>query len=113
LASLLAEALGRDHNRSHSVLKSADHLSNYDDGVGAYELNAREWERVRNDVEAPALSGNAASGWQLRFYSVYGWMHEKQTLVRHRYSFGPDFRIEGSQEILSRKIFSTTPAVRY
>jgi len=117
LASLIAEALGRQRNDSHAVLESAEHLARYDGGMrgagGGYEVDARELERARPSISAPAISGNAGTGWWLEFCTVFGWMHEKRTLLRHRCRFSPDFRLHLEQEVLSRAIFSQTPGVIY
>jgi hypothetical protein len=117
LARLVAEALGREGNASHDVLASAQQLAKYDGGLnafgGAYEIDLREWERVQPSVAAPALASDRGSGWRLEFCSVFGWMHEKQRLIRHRVRFAPDYRIEHEQEALSRKIFDRTPSLRY
>ena len=115
LAALLAEALGRSKNASHDVLASPLHLREYGVGCfgGDYRLNPREWDRAAPQLTAPRLCGDAEAGWQLEFCSVFGWMHDKQTLFRHRYRFSPDYRIESSQQILSRKIFARVPLVRY
>lgn len=116
LASLLAKALLRQGSISHDVLESAD-LSEYRGGLGrfggGYQLDVREWERVRARVIAPAISGDAGTGWRLDFCSVVGWMHQKQTLVRHLFRFRPDFRMSAWKRVLSRRIFERTPSIMY
>lgn len=114
LASLLAEALGRKCNSSHDVLRSAEHLAKYNEGtLEACKVNSRELERVRPSLMPPMVVGNAKTGWKVEFVSVFGWMHEKQTLMHHRYRFDPDFRIEQEHQILSRKIFKSVPGIMY
>ena len=117
LASLVAEALGREGNSSHDVIKSLSHLIEYQGGfakfAGGYEVNDRERERVGASVVPPTITGSSESGWQLEFCSVFGWMHDKRTLVHHRFLFALDFRIEQRKQVLSRRIFKRVPAVRY
>lgn len=114
LASLLAEALGRKCNSSHDVLRSAEHLVKYNEGtLEACKVNPRELERFRSSLVPPTVVGNAKTGWKVEFVSVFGWMHLKQKLIRHRYRFDPDFRIEYEHQILSRKIFKSVPTIMY
>ena len=118
LASLLTEALGSKRCLSHDVLESPDYLINYQrpgkvDPDDCYEINSQEWERVQPYVISPELSGDSESGWILEFCSIFGWMHEKQKLIRHRYRISPDFRIKCEEGILSQKIFKSTPHIRY
>jgi hypothetical protein len=117
LASLVAEALGRERNSSHAVLESLEHLATYQGDpprpdVG-YDIDVRELNRVQSVVADPKLSGDVGSGWQLEFCSLFGWMHVKQALVRHHYRFAPGFQIEHQAEVLSRKIFKRTPDIMY
>ncbi len=117
LASLVAEVLGRERNRSHDVLPSAEHLATYEGASasfgGGYAVHAREFERVRKRIAAPVLTGHRGAGWSLEFCTVFGWMHDKQGLIHHRYRFSPEFRIAHETEVLSRRIFERTPSVRY
>lgn len=114
LASFVAEALGRECNSSHDVLASPEYLAKYpSDFAHDYELDAQEWARVQTRIAAPMLTGDGGTGWQLEFCTVFGWMHEKQTLIRHRYGFAPDFRIVHEKEVLSRRIFKRTPQILY
>jgi hypothetical protein len=117
LACLLAEALGREKNSSHDVLRSADHLERYDGHRGGfgggYAVDPKEWQRVRASLHPPVIAGSAISGWQLEFCSVFGWMHMKQTLLHHRVRFSPELRIELSQQVLSDRIFSAMPGIVY
>ena len=113
LASLVVEAIGRDGSESHDVLTSAEHLASYRSQVGGYEISRGEWERVNESVTGPTITGDITRGWLLEFCSLFGWMHEKQYLIRHRCRFGPDFRITRDEQILSQKIFKQTPGVRY
>jgi hypothetical protein len=117
LASLVADAFGRDLNSSHDVLASSEFLMRYQrergTSGGGYELNPREWDRVHTRVTAPLLMGDSGSGWRLRFCTVFGWMHDKQQLIHHDYGFAADFRIQHREEVLSRRIFKRTPHARY
>jgi len=117
LASLVVEALGRERNHSHALLESPDQLANFKGELqefgGGYKVNVREFDRVRARIVGPSLSGDTGSGWLLEFCTVFGWMHEKQKLIRHRCRFAPDFRIECDKDVLSNKIFKRTPGVRY
>lgn len=117
LAELVSEALGRDGNEAHAVLSSQEHLERYDGGLDVvrdqYQLNPTEWERVRHLVHAPAITGTKATGWQLEFCSLFGWMHLKENLVRHRFRLSGEYHIVQEQQILSRRIFKAVPGIRY
>jgi DNA-binding transcriptional ArsR family regulator len=116
LASLLAEALLTQRSISHHALESSN-LPEYNGGIGRfsglYQVDAREWDRVRNRVASPALSGDAGNGWRLQFCSVVGWMHQKQMLVSHLFRFRPDFRIQHRKQVLSGRIFARMPSLMY
>jgi hypothetical protein len=117
LGSLIVEALGRRGNDSHDVIEQPDELPNYKGGPagigGGYEIEPRELEQARAQLVAPTLSGNATEGWKLELCSVFGWMHDKHTLVRHLIRIAPDLSIDYEEKVLSRKIFQATPRVRY
>jgi hypothetical protein len=133
LAAFLSDVLGRRLNESHEVLRSAEHLVRYDrlGGFGgAYEIDAREWQRVRSRFIAPTRR-EEPWGFRLEFCSVYGWMHYKRRLTRQTYDLalstpGPDVygyrdlaptvqvvHIQHSEQVLSEKIFARLPMVKY
>lgn len=127
LASLLLEALESGPHAGHGVLESADHLLHYGRDQSwarhGYRVSASEWDRVRARVVSPTLVPDATATWRLECCSVLGWMHDKRTLVWHRYRFSPrqvepyrtasSFRIEHEQQVLSRRIFDRVPDLRY
>jgi hypothetical protein len=117
LACFFAETLDRNGNASGDILRSAEDLASYTggrDGFGGdYVLDPVEWNRVRTSVDAPVIVGDAQSGWRLEYCSVFGWMHAKDALSKHRVGIDPDFRIEAKETVLSSKIFSRMPGVRY
>ncbi|MCK4644689.1 MAG: hypothetical protein KAU46_00385 [Candidatus Aminicenantes bacterium] len=109
LASFFAESLGRNRNKDHGVLRSEDHLAHYGD---YYKLNLKEWEKCRRQFTAPSIT-KVIDGWNLEFFSVYGWMHEKKHLIRHNFLVTPDLKIYSGTQVLSKKIFKRTPHYMY
>jgi hypothetical protein len=130
LAAFLVEVLGRRLNESHDVLRSAEHLTRYERGGRGYEVDAREWRRVRSRF-IPPTRREEPWGFRLEFCSVYGWMDYKRRLTRQTYdialgSAGPDVHgyrelpprvqvvhLQHSEQILSEKIFARLPEVAY
>lgn len=117
LARLLVETLGREKNQAHAVLESAHHLAHYPGDLGGfggkYALDPSEWKKVKDKVSGPTLSGTSATGWELRFHSLFGWMHDKQTLLEHRIRLSTDYRIERQETVLSRRLFENVPQLTY
>ncbi len=133
LAAFLSDVLGRRLNESHEVLRSAEHLIRYDllGGFGGtYEVDAREWQRVRSRFVTPTRR-EEPWGFRLEFCSVYGWMHYKRRLTRQTYDLALDspgpsvhryrelpptvqiVRIQHREQVLSEKIFAKLPMVKY
>lgn len=117
LARLFSEALLREGNRSADVVSSVEDIASYG-GVGEhlagqYEVNASELDRIRPTVRAPSIVDDGPSGWRLEYCAVYGWMHDKTTLTRQQFNVDREFRLKRETNILSRRIFSRTPQVRY
>ncbi len=117
LARLTVEALARRGNMSHDVLESARYLAEYQGELGGfggeYRLDPKAWERVKDRIDAPTLAGDGRTGWELRFTTLSGWMHEKQRLVAHRVRFDAAYRVEHQMTLLSKRVFSALPALRY
>jgi hypothetical protein len=115
LASLIAEALGRQGNYSHHVLRTPDHLLDYGDEPDRryYEVDPDELRRVRPALIAPTVRDAADGGWTLAYCTLYGWMHNVGTLIRHEHRIAPDYRITSEQRTLSQRIFRRMPAFRY
>jgi hypothetical protein len=116
LATLMSETLDRRGNSSGIVLQSADDLVRFRQGTHLeqhYELDAREWERVRARVEPPVIMLEGPSRWRLEYCSVFGWMDDKDRLSRHRVTIDAEYHIEIGAAVLSKKVFRRTPALRY
>jgi hypothetical protein len=117
LARLISEALLRRKNDSHDVIGAAEQLAHYSQGgqhPGGYEVDPGVLSWVRGVVRPPALEEEPeGEGWLLTFYTVFGWMHDKQALVRHTQRIGVDCSLRGSEEVVARRVFSRTPALRY
>lgn len=115
LASLLAEALGRRGNYSHHVLRTPEHLLDYgnESGRRSYEVDPDELRRVRPALIAPTVRDAADGGWTLAYCTLYGWMHDVNTLFRHEHRITADYRITSEHRTLSRRIFRNMPTVMY
>lgn len=115
LASLLAEALGRRGNDGHHVLRTPEHLLEYGNEPGRrrYEVDPDELRRVQPALIAPTVRDTAEGGWTLAYCTLYGWMHEVGTLVRHEHRITADYCITSEQRTLSRRIFRSMPTVMY
>jgi hypothetical protein len=115
LASLLAEALGRRRNHGHDVLRTPDHLLDYGNEPGRrnYEVDPDELRRVQPALIAPTVRDAADGGWTLAYCTLYGWMHDVGTLIRHEHRITADYRITSEHRTLSRRIFRSMPVIRY
>ncbi len=117
LARLLVECVGRDGNSSHDVIESAEQVASYRGAseifAGGYVANDEELTNVVSLVQPPSISEDE-TGWSVECCSLYGWMHRKTVLMKHRYRLQKtSFAIETESTVLSRKIFRRTPGIRY
>jgi hypothetical protein len=127
LAQLFLDALANQGPYTHALLRTPSQLTSSAPVPGfpspGYTLHEGEWARLQPLLHGPLCVGDEQRGWQLEFFSLYGWMHEKNTLcrVRYRVRCSPGsyrgrpqgFAISEQLETLSEKIFHTTPALRY
>jgi hypothetical protein len=73
-----------------------------------------EWSRVQARFEKPTIVGDRSLGWLLSFTSIWGWMHDVQELGVERWEISGDYKlIRPKRDVLTKKIFSRTPAVLY
>jgi hypothetical protein len=111
LASLFAEAILRRDDHDHVVLRSPDMLIQYE--KRRYQLDQREFIRCVEAIKSPSVASDSRGGWLMSFVTLHGWMHEKETLARQEVWISANFSIRHQEAILSRKIFSRLPRVRY
>ena len=110
LASIFAEAILRRDNHDHVVLRSPDMLIQYDK---RYQLDQREFIRCVDQIKSPSVASDSQGGWLMSFLTLHGWMHEKETLARQGVQISANFSIRHQEAILSRKIFSRVPHIKY
>jgi hypothetical protein len=117
LARMLVESVGLNGWNSHDVIDSLEGLRGYRGGPeafgGGYHLDMDEWAHVAGSLVSPSVSGDGRSGWTLECCTVYGAMHCKNDLIRHRFAFTTDFRIQHDSTSLSGRIFKRVPMVTY
>lgn len=110
LASIFAEAMLRRRNDDHVVLRSPDILIQYD---RRYQLDQREFIRCVDQIKSPSVASDSQGGWLMSFLTLHGWMHQKETLARQEVRISANFSIRHQETVLSRKIFSRVPRIRY
>ena len=111
LASIFAEAILRRDNHDHVVLPSPDMLIQYE--KRGYRLDQREFIRCVDQIKSPSVASDSQGGWLMSFLTLHGWMHKKETLARQEVRISANFSIRHQEAILSRKIFSRVPRLRY
>jgi hypothetical protein len=111
LASIFAEAILLRDNHDHVVLRSPDMLIHYE--KRGYQLDQREFIRCVDQIKSPSVASDSQGGWLMSFLTLHGWMHKKETLARQEVRISANFSIRHQEAILSRKIFSRVPRLRY
>jgi len=111
LASIFAEAILRRDNHDHVVLRSPDMLVQYE--KRGYQLDQREFIRCGDQIKSPSVASDSQGGWLMSFLTLHGWMHKKETLARQEVRISAKFSIRHLEAILSGKIFSRLPRLRY
>ena len=80
---------------------------------GNYEANDQELSRVEGIVVDPAIA-HREGHWLVSYCTLYGWMHQMNTLIAHECKIArDDFSIDMTESVLSRKVFKCMPMVRY
>ena len=100
----------------HTVVATADSLRGFGDRSPPheYKVNEPELRRVEGRISYPTVVRREVGGWEIVFTTVYGWKHNKRELGVERVEVSEEFRVHRrGREILSKRIFSKTPALRY
>ncbi len=87
--------------------------SAYEAAKANYEANDQELSRVEGIVVDPAIA-HREDHWLVSYCTLYGWMHQMNTLIAHECKIArDDFSIDMTESVLSRKVFKCMPMVRY
>jgi hypothetical protein len=107
--------LSRGMALRHTVVADSEALRSFGPAAlgGEYVVNERELLRVKDQMIPPRIE-RSAGGWRMTFTTTYGWMHEQQELGIETIGFASDFSVTfGRRRVLSKRIFTRTPAIRY
>jgi hypothetical protein len=118
VAEFLSEVLLTNRNASASILHSKDDIFKMTDAkykkVGLdYVLNESERYKYEDQIAPPRVTGNSKAGWSIEFYTLFGWMHETQTVSHHTVNVSPNYEITDDKEVLSDRVFSKLPNILY
>ncbi len=117
LAELFVECLGRRGNNSHHVVESSADILEYGSHRkgrhNQYVVNSEALEQHGPSLQPPSII-DEDEAWVVRCHTVYGWMHQKTDLISNHYRVDKaSFAIERESDVLSRKIFTAVPMIRY
>jgi hypothetical protein len=109
VAELFAALLLAHHNISYAVVTSAAEVSRR----GCCVINEAERPKYESRIRPPRVTGDAGAGWSVEFYTLSGWMHERQALTRHLIQISPQYELASTEEVISTRVFSRTLGIVY
>ena len=116
LASLILRFYDGGIHASHHVLKNLEALLCFGDSQRPfrdYELNEKALSKVKEEIgSTEAVQDSDAL--MIRAITLCGWMHDKRNLGIESFAVARDGRLSfQKRHVLSRKIFSRVPMIRY
>lgn len=118
LASLISTALGNDSQSCHEVvtvekLEAIEARSMASESATPYRLDRVELQRIAEKVVPPSMVRTDIGGWRLQFTTLFGWMHQTNTLILWTANVWPNFEMVCDQQILTERIFAEMPNIMY
>lgn len=116
LATLILKFYDGGIRKTHHVLKDLDALLNFGESqepFRAYQLNEKQLSMVQSELGSTELT-QEEDVLRIRAVTLCGWMHDKRNLGVEAFTINrdghPSFQ---KRQLLSRRIFTRVPMIRY
>lgn len=110
LAKLSCDALLSNRGKRHQVLNSFRDIELIASNKEGYIIDQQQAKIINNILSSPKLVENNGE-YSLKFFTLYGWMHDCRIVNAFYFKISREFSISYSNEVISEKIFSTTPFI--
>ena len=110
LSSLILKFYDGGIRSSHRVLRHANELQEFGPN---YQLNEREFNKTL-DLIGKTTATRKDGELEIRAVTLMGWMHDKRNLGIEHITINPSGVVTMKQRmVLSKRIFKSTPQIRY
>ncbi len=111
LAQFFKESLLDSKRSTHWIVSSQDDIK--DRKKDHYKVNNDELKMCSEYLVPPTVSGNSKIGWKVNFTTVSGFLHFKYRVSAMVVTVSPQYEVTVGERLLSTKIFSRVPDLRY